>query len=141
MEKHRVEFCKFLKGVKFLDSYAANLPKIISANGTKVVGELKTHTCHVLLQRIIPASLRGFVPKDVYEAILELGNFFRQLCSRTMRKQVVEKLKQDIPLILCKLEKFFPLAFFDVMVHLAMHLPNEALLRGPIQYGWMYTIE
>ena len=27
------------------------------------------------------------------------------------------------------------------MVHLAVHLPNEALLRGPVQYGWMYPIE
>ena len=53
----------------------------------------------------------------------------------------MEKLKRDIPLILCKLEKIFPPAFFDVMVHLAVHLPDEALLRGPIQYGWMYPIE
>ena len=48
-EKHRVEFCKFLKGVKFPDGYAANLAKSISADGTKVVGKLKMHTCHVLL--------------------------------------------------------------------------------------------
>ena len=48
-EKHRAEFCKFLKGVRFLDGYAANLAKSISADGTKVVGKLKTHTCHVLL--------------------------------------------------------------------------------------------
>ena len=27
------------------------------------------------------------------------------------------------------------------MVHLTVHLPDEALLRGPIQYGWMYPIE
>jgi hypothetical protein len=132
MEKHRAKFCKFLKGVKFLDGYATNLAKSISADGTKVVGKLKTQTFQVLLQRIIPAGLRGFVPKDVYEAILELGNFFRQLCSRTLRKEVVEKLKWDIPPILCKLEKIFPPAFFDVMVHLAVHLPDEALLRGPI---------
>ena len=41
----------------------------------------------------------------------------------------MEKLKRDIPLTLCKLEKIFPPAFFDVMVHLA------------IQYGSMYPIE
>ncbi|XP_066334951.1 uncharacterized protein [Miscanthus floridulus] len=50
-------------------------------------------------------------------------------------------LKAEIPVILCKLEKIFPPAFFDVMVHLAVHLPDEALLRGPVQYGWMYPIE
>ena len=27
------------------------------------------------------------------------------------------------------------------MVHLAVHLPDEALLRGPVQYGWMYPTE
>ena len=42
----------------------------------------------------------------------------------------MKKLKWDIPLILCKLEKISSPAFFDVMVHLAVHLPNEALLRG-----------
>lgn len=27
------------------------------------------------------------------------------------------------------------------MVHLAIHLPKEALLRGPVHYGWMYPVE
>jgi len=27
------------------------------------------------------------------------------------------------------------------MVHLAVHLPDEAILRGPVQFGWMYPIE
>jgi hypothetical protein len=40
-----------------------------------------------------------------------------------------------------KLEKIYPPAFFDVMVHLAVHLPDEALLRGLVQYGWIYPIE
>ena len=36
-EKHRAEFCKFLKGVKFPDGDAANLTKSISVDGTKVL--------------------------------------------------------------------------------------------------------
>jgi hypothetical protein len=54
---------------------------------------------------------------------------------------VLQKLKTNILIILCKLEKIFPPAFFDVMVHLAVHLPEEAILRGPVQYGWMYPVE
>ena len=50
-------------------------------------------------------------------------------------------MKKEIPIIVCKLEKNFPPAFFDVMLHLSIHLPEEALLRGPVQYGWMYPIE
>lgn len=137
----RIEFCKFLKGIKFPDGYAANLARFISADSSKVQGKLKTHSCHILLQRIIPAGLRGPISKDVYEAVAELGKFFRELCSRNLRIDVVKRLKAEIPLILSKLEKIFPPAFFDVMVHLAVHLPDEALLRGPVQYGWMYPIE
>ncbi|XP_066391785.1 uncharacterized protein [Miscanthus floridulus] len=134
----KIAFCKFLKGIKFPDGYAANLARYITADGSKIQGKLKTHSCHILLQRIIPAGLRGLVRKDVYEAVAEIGTFFRELCSRNLRIDVVKRLKQEISLILCKLEKIFPPAFFDVMVHLAVHLPDEALLRGPVQYGWMY---
>jgi hypothetical protein len=42
---------------------------------------------------------------------------------------------------LVKLEKISPPAFFDVMMHLAVHLPDEALLWGPVHYGWMYPLE
>ena len=137
----KIAFCKFLKGIKFPNGYAANLARYISEDGSKLQGKLKTHSCHILLQRVIPAGLRGLVRKDVYEAIAELGTFFRELCSRNQQIDVVKRLKEEIPVILCKLEKIFSPAFFDVMVHLAVHLPDEALLRGPVQYGWMYPIE
>jgi hypothetical protein len=71
----KVQFCKFLKDIKFSDGYAANLARYISEDGSRVVGKLKTHPCHIPLQRIIPAGFRGLVPKDVYEAIAELRTF------------------------------------------------------------------
>jgi len=139
-KEHKIAFCKFLGEVKFPDGYASNISRCINADGTKVQG-LKTHDCHILLQTILPAALRGFVDKDIYEAIAELGKFFRELCSKTVNKDVLAEMKKEIPIIVCKLEKIFPPAFFDVMLHLSIHLPEEALLRGPVQYGWMYPIE
>ncbi|KAH7833133.1 hypothetical protein Vadar_003384 [Vaccinium darrowii] len=53
----------------------------------------------------------------------------------------LDKLEENIAIVLCKLEKIFPPAFFDVMVHLAIHLPREIKLGGPVQYRWMYPIE
>jgi hypothetical protein len=76
--------------------------------------------------------MRAFLDKDIYEAIVELGTFFRQLCSRTLDKDVLAEMKKEIPIILSKLEKKFPPAFFDVMIHLSVHLPDEAFLRGPV---------
>ena len=116
----RITFCKYLRSVKFPDGFAANLGSYITADGSKVQGRMKTHSCHVLLQRIIPTGLKALVHRDVYEAVAELGNFFRELCSRNLSVHVVEHLKQEIPLILCKLEKIFPPAFLDVMEHLAV---------------------
>jgi len=75
----KIKFCKFLKRIKFPNGYVANLERYISEDGSKVQGKLKTHSCHILLPRIIPASLRGLVRKDVYEVVAELGTFFREL--------------------------------------------------------------
>jgi hypothetical protein len=139
-KEEKLAFCEFVRAVKFPDGYATNLAKCVFADGCKLQG-LKTHDCHILLQRILPAGLRGMMHHDIYEAVAELGNFFRELCCKTLKMDVLERLKDDIPVILCKLEKIFPPAFFDVMVHLAVHLPEEAMLRGPVQYGWMFPVE
>uniref|UniRef100_A0A452ZK04 Uncharacterized protein n=1 Tax=Aegilops tauschii subsp. strangulata TaxID=200361 RepID=A0A452ZK04_AEGTS len=55
--------------------HAANLAKCVTSDGFKLL-VLKTHDCHILLQRILPAGLRGIMDKDIYEAVAELGNFF-----------------------------------------------------------------
>ena len=69
---------------------------------------------------------------NIYEVIAELGNFFQQLCAKTLKTDVLKRLRDEIPLILCKLEKILPPRFFDICLHLAVHLPDEALLRGPV---------
>ena len=134
------DFCEFLRQLKFPDGFASNISRCLNGDGTKVQG-LKTHDCHILLQRILPAAMRGILDNDIYVVLAELGRFFRELCSKTLHKDVLVELKQEILVILVKLEKIFPPAFFDVMMHLVVHLPDEALLRGPVQYGWMYPIE
>jgi hypothetical protein len=72
--KQKKVFCDFLREVKFPDRFASNISWCLNADGTKVQGQ-KTHDCHILLQRILPAAMRGFLDKDIYEAIAELGTF------------------------------------------------------------------
>nr|GMD40896.1 AC084762_14 putative transposon protein [Ipomoea batatas] len=69
------------------------------------------------------------------------GDFFRKLCCKTLKLADLDVLRNDIVIILCKLEMIYPLAFFDVMVYLAIHLPQEAALGGPVQFRWMFMIE
>ncbi|KAF7116710.1 hypothetical protein RHSIM_RhsimUnG0018000 [Rhododendron simsii] len=120
--------------------YAANISRSVSSTNGRLTG-LKSHDYHILIQQILPIGMRGFVDKEISTTLFELGSFFQDLCSKTLRRSELEKLEERIVLILCKLEKIFPPAFFDVMVHLAVHLPREAILGGPVHYRWMYPIE
>ena len=88
-KSQKSDFCDFLKSVKFPDGYASNLATCVTADGSNLQG-LKTHDCHILLQRIIPAAVRGIMQKDIYEALAELGNFFQQLCAKTLKFRCVE---------------------------------------------------
>ena len=106
----------------------------------KVLG-MKIHDCHVLLQRLLPVAIRGYLSTDIRIALTELRFFFKELCSWTLKLDVLNRMKDDIVVIYCKLEMIFPPAFFDIMVHLAVHLPREAKLVGPVQFRWMYSIE
>ncbi|XP_022154246.1 uncharacterized protein LOC111021544 [Momordica charantia] len=136
----KVSFCTFLKSVKFPDGFASNISQCVNANEGRITG-LKSHDCHVLLQRLLPIGIRPYIPKDIATTISELSNFFHDLCAKTLRISELERMQTDIVFILCKLEKIFPPAFFDVMVHLAVHLSWEATIIGPVGYSWMYPIE
>ncbi|XP_060966597.1 uncharacterized protein LOC133034995 [Cannabis sativa] len=53
----------------------------------------------------------------------------------------MEDAQNNLILLLCKMELIFPPAFFDIMIHLVLHLPEEAILGGPVFMRWMYPFE
>ncbi|KAI5318224.1 hypothetical protein L3X38_037932 [Prunus dulcis] len=53
----------------------------------------------------------------------------------------INQLRHDIVQVLCKFEMIFPPSFFTSMIHVMVHLPEEALLADPVNYRWMYPIE
>jgi hypothetical protein len=54
---------------------------------------------------------------------------------------MMEKLEEEIPMLLCKLEKIFPPGWFNLMQQLLVHLSYEVKIGDPQQYRWMYHIE
>ena len=99
----------------------------------KIYG-LNSHDCHVLMQQLLPLTIHRFLHKNVSGAIIELCNFFKQLCSKVLSTNQSQWLENDIIVTLCKLERIFPPSFFDIMMHLLVHLENEAKIVGPMQY-------
>ncbi|KAB1212871.1 hypothetical protein CJ030_MR5G010171 [Morella rubra] len=136
----RQSFCQWVKAVKFTDGYASNIARCVNVAECKLSG-MKSHDSHVFLHHLLPSGIRGYLRQDIRQALIELSSFFRDLCARTLGIDVLLRLQRDIAQILCKLEMILPPSFFDIMVHLAIHLPTEALLAGPVQYRWMYPIE
>nr|XP_016483468.1 PREDICTED: uncharacterized protein LOC107804152 [Nicotiana tabacum] len=91
---------------------------------------------------LLPAACYALSPqeklKEVSEPIIELGKFFKNLCSKSLTIEDLDILEAEIAVTLCKLQIIFPPTFFDVMIHLPIHLAREAKLGGPVQYRWMY---
>ncbi|BBG98167.1 Ankyrin repeat family protein, partial [Prunus dulcis] len=134
------EFLKFVSSVKFPDGYASNIARCVNVDGGKFTG-LKSHDCHVFMQRLLPVGIRHLLPEDVVKPIMLLSRFFSQLTAKTLRRTDMFQLRHDIVQVLCKFEMIFPPAFFTSMIHVMVHLPEEALLAGPVNYRWMYPIE
>ena len=74
---------------------------------------MKSHDCHVFMQRLIPIAFREILPLNVWKVLTELGLFFKELNATTIKIDDMVRLENDIPLILCKLERIFPPSFFD----------------------------
>ena len=102
---------------------------------------LKSHDFHIFVERLLPVAFRGFLSEDVWHCLAKLSFFYRQLCAKELSKDIVHSLEENVPVLLCKLEKIFPPGFFNPMQHLIIHLPYEARLGGPVQARWMYPYE
>lgn len=131
-------FCTSLKHVRLPESYATILSKNVSLTKKEISG-LEAYDCHVILQRILPIASQRL--QEIASTFTEPSNFFQQLCVQTLHVKDLKKLQERIAFILCKFEKIYPPSFFDIMVHLAVHLPHEARLVGPVGFWWMFPFE
>ena len=126
--------------MRFHDGSTSNLERCIDLNEYKLIG-LKSHYCHIFMERLITIALKEVLPNFVWSTIIELSNFLHDICSTMLKESHMEKLERDIPIILCNLERIFPLSFFDSMEHILVHLPYEAKVAGPVQFRWMYQFD
>jgi hypothetical protein len=81
------------------------------------------------------------LPKGIWDALTEISHFFRDICSRKLNVDHIERLETNIVETICKLEMIFPPSFFDSMEHLFVHLLFEVKVGGPVEYRWMYPFE
>ncbi|KAL4385879.1 hypothetical protein GQ457_09G021950 [Hibiscus cannabinus] len=133
-------FLKVLKEMKTPDEYSSNVSRCVHLKQRKLLG-LKSYDCHLLMQEFLPIAIRGTLPEKVCIVLIALCNFLKDLCSKVLEESEVDRLELKAASILCDLEKIFPPSFFTIMMHLLIHLANEAKIGGPVSYRWMYPVE
>ncbi|XP_050374570.1 uncharacterized protein LOC126792127 [Argentina anserina] len=131
--------CEILSLVLLPDGFASNIARCVRKAEKNLTG-MKSHDLHILMQYLLPLAIRH-LPKEAKSVLLELSSFFRNLCTKVGTKEHFEDLSRRIAITLCHLERLMPPSFFDVMVHLTVHLAEEAKIGGPVQFRWMYPIE
>ncbi|KAL6199770.1 hypothetical protein ACLB2K_029553 [Fragaria x ananassa] len=126
--------------MKVPQNYSSNVHNLVSMDDLRLNG-MKSHDCHVLMQQLLPVALRAVLDKPVRVAVIRLCLFFTEICSKSFEVSKLPKIQSDIVETLCLLEKYFPPSFFDIMVHLTIHLVREIELCGPVFYRWMFPFE
>ncbi|KAK1607141.1 hypothetical protein QYE76_030814 [Lolium multiflorum] len=67
----------------------------------------------------------------VRETLFGLCNFFDVISRKSIGVKQLNRLQEEIVEILCELEIYFPPAFFDIMVHLLVHVVDDIIHLGP----------
>ena len=70
--------CEWVKNLKFPDGHASNMARCVDMRKHKLFG-MKSHDCHVFMQRLIPIAFRELLPTNVWQALTELSLFFQRL--------------------------------------------------------------
>ncbi|BBH07141.1 hypothetical protein Prudu_018990 [Prunus dulcis] len=122
------------------EGYSSNIKNLVSLQDSRLLG-LKSHDCHTLMQQLLPVAIRSVLEKPARYAITRLCFFFNAICAKTVDVSKLDKLEEDVVVTMCLLEKYFPPSFFDIMVHLVVHLVREVRLCGPVYFRWMYPFE
>ena len=115
----KVSFCQCLKGEKVPQGNSSNMKSLVSMQDLKLIG-LKSHDCEILMQQFLSVAIRGILPKIVRHTITRLCSFFFSICCKVIDPLKLDELEDEIVVIFCQLEMFYPPSFFDIMVHLVV---------------------
>jgi hypothetical protein len=110
--KERKEALIWLQNLKFLNGYATSFRWGGNLESGKLSG-VKSHDYQIFMERHLLVIFCGYLNDDVWKVLAELSHFYRQLYTKEIKKEMMEKLEKKILVLLCKLEKIFPPRWFN----------------------------
>ncbi|GJX25061.1 hypothetical protein Tco_0231357 [Tanacetum coccineum] len=95
-------FCQYIKRVKLPDGFGSCFQHKVTDNDTSITG-LKSHDCHIMMQRLLPYGLQNYLPDKIAKPIIKLSSLFKQICSVTLMEDDMLKAQINVVDILCEL--------------------------------------
>lgn len=86
------------------------------------------------MQQLLPIAIRGALPKHVRYVLIRVCFFFNALWSKVVDVEKLKEIQKDLVVTMCLLDKYFPPSFFDIMIHLMVHLVREVELCGLVSF-------
>ncbi|KAL0403688.1 UNVERIFIED_CONTAM: hypothetical protein Sradi_2009600 [Sesamum radiatum] len=74
-KEQKKKICEWVRSLRFPDGYASNIARCVDIANLRVHG-MKSHDCHVFMQKLIPVAFRELLPEFVWSALTqEIGWF------------------------------------------------------------------
>ena len=89
-------------------------------------------------QHVLPLVIDGCLTPSIRNIIYRLGSFARWISTKEISIAKLRDRKREVIELVC-LE--LPISFFDIQVHLLIHLVDEIELAGVVSTRWMFWVE
>jgi hypothetical protein len=131
-----------LHDLKVPSGYSSNFKRLVLVKDMKMNFNLmKSHDCHVSMKALLPVALRGIKTELVHNAVTSLCLFFNAMEQKMIDEEKLLDLERRYFETLCLLEATFLPSFFDLMLHLTVHLAREIWFLGPSYLHQMFPYE
>ena len=93
MDKRR-ELSEWAEKLNMSYRYCSNLGHTMDLNDAKL-NHMKCHDCLVFIETLFPIAF-GARPDDVLKFLIKISQSFRNLCSTTLREEVLKQMHKTI---------------------------------------------
>src|SRR3954463_4128912 len=128
-EEEIKRFIHYLIGVKFPNGYAGKISRYLDEAKQRFSG-MKSHDCAVLMTQVLPVALRGIMDEHVRKTLFGLCKFFDVISRKSIGVNHLGRLQEKFVVIPRELEVYFLPAFFEIMVHLQVHVVEDIIQLG-----------
>jgi len=132
--------CKCFHGLKVPTGFSSNIRKLVSMKDLTLFG-YNSHDCHMMMMVFLAIATRAIRPVHMKVVITQLCYFFNSVSQKVIARGDLDHLKTYIIETMCKLEMCFPPSFFDMQVHLMIHLVDQIHALGPLYVHHMFPYE